>query len=68
MPTIEGEGKMKYVIEFNDIAHPGDKDAQVYVTPEGKVARGYFNPDGDRFGYTSQFATCPNAGKHRRRK
>ncbi|MBO5841050.1 MAG: hypothetical protein J6Q86_06490 [Methanobrevibacter sp.] len=51
-----------------DIAHPGDKDAQVYVTPGGKVARGYFNPAGGGVGYISHFATCPNAGKHRRRK
>ena len=50
-----------------DLAHPGDKEAQVYVTPEGKIARGYFDPAGDKFGYTSHFATCPNASSHRRK-
>ena len=50
-----------------DLAHPGDKDAMVLVESNGKVARGYFNPNGDHIGYTSHFATCPNADAHRKR-
>ena len=38
------------------------------VTPEGKIARGVFDPSSDKIGYTSHFATCPNAPKHRRQK
>ena len=38
------------------------------VTPEGKVARGVFDPGSGKIGYTSHFATCPNANAHRRKK
>lgn len=31
------------------------------ITPDGKVARGDFDPGSDKVGYTSHFATCPNA-------
>ena len=37
------------------------------ITPEGKVTRGDFDPGSDLIGYTSHFATCPNANQHRRR-
>ena len=37
------------------------------ITPDGKVAKGFFDPDSDKIGYTSHFATCPNAGAHRKR-
>ncbi len=39
----------------------------VLVTPDGKVARGDFNPAGEKIGYTSHFATCPNADSYRRK-
>ena len=38
------------------------------ITPDGKVAKGFFDPGSDKIGYTSHFDTCPNAGKHRRRE
>ena len=37
------------------------------ITPDGKVARGDFDPGSDKVGYTSHFATCPNANQHRKR-
>ena len=59
MPCDAGMVSFKY-------ADPGDKEAQIYVTPEGKIARGYIDPAGGGVGYISHFATCPNANKHRR--
>lgn len=40
----------------------------VLVTQDGKVARAVFDPDGGHIGYTSHFATCPNAAGHRKEK
>lgn len=47
-------------------AVPGTKGTLTLVTPDGRVASGVFNPDSDKIGYTSHFATCPNANQHRR--
>lgn len=60
MPCDAGMISFKY-------ADPGDKEAQIYVTPEGTIARGYIDPAGGGVGYTSHFATCPNASSHRRK-
>lgn len=38
------------------------------VTPEGTVVRGTEDRDSPTAGYRSHFATCPNAGEHRRKK
>jgi len=37
------------------------------VTPQGKVARGTYDPEGENIGYMSHFATCPAANRFRRR-
>ena len=42
-----------------------------YITEEGKVVHGtecVKDRDGAKVGYTSHFATCPNADKHRRKR
>lgn len=49
------------------LAHPSDKDALVLVEPSGKITKGHFDPNGEKIGYTSHFATCPNADKHRKK-
>lgn len=41
---------------------------ETFVTAEGKVERGKRDPAGDRAGYISHFATCPNADRHRRKR
>ena len=50
-------------ISFRLDTHNGDL---LLVTPDGKVARGSFDPAAEKIGYTSHFATCPNASQHRR--
>lgn len=49
--------------------HPGTKGFNVMtlVTKDGRVAKGVFDPSSDKIGYTSHFATCPNANAHRKR-
>lgn len=42
-----------------------DKEKLVLVTPDGRITRGVFNPGSGNIGYTSHFATCPNADAHR---
>lgn len=37
------------------------------VTPDGRVIRGFEDLTQKEIGYTSHFATCPNADQHRRR-
>ena len=49
------------------LTHPGEEKALTLVTDEGKIARGYYDPSGDKTGYTSHFATCPNAESFRKR-
>lgn len=39
----------------------------VLLCPNGRVARGVFDPGSDKIGYTSHFATCPNATRHRQK-
>ena len=46
---------------------PGTKGGMILVTPDGQIACGKFDPNGEKIGYTSHFATCPNANQHRRR-
>ena len=38
-----------------------------FITPSGTVEHGVPDRYGDRIGYMSHFATCPNADRHRRR-
>lgn len=38
----------------------------VLVTPQGKTARGIYDPDGGCTGYVSHFATCPAASSYRK--
>ena len=45
---------------------PGHGDL-ILVTEDGRLATGTFDPGSDRIGYMSHFATCPNAGTHRKR-
>ena len=40
----------------------------VLVTPDGRTVKGFEDLDSEEFGYTSHFATCPNANQHRRRR
>ena len=40
----------------------------VLITPDGRVARAVFDPEADKLGYTSHFATCPNANHFRRKQ
>ena len=46
-----------------------DEEGQIVtlITPGGKVVHGIPEWTSDNFGYTSHFATCPNAEEHRRR-
>ncbi len=37
------------------------------VTAEGEVVQAAYDGDSDQYGYTSHFATCPNADQHRRK-
>ena len=52
-------------ISFNPV-HPVTKEAQTYITEDGKVCRGEYDPNGEKNGYISHFATCPAADQHRR--
>ena len=36
-------------------------------TADGKIAKGNYDPDGEKIGYISHFATCPAASKHRKK-
>ena len=45
----------------------GNGPVYTLVTPDGRVVRGTFNPASEKIGYTSHFATCPNANRHRKR-
>lgn len=36
------------------------------VTPDGKVERGDICIESEKVGYTSHFATCPDASQHRK--
>ena len=38
------------------------------ITPEGKIAKGEFDPGAEKYGYTSHFATCPAANAFRKGK
>ena len=39
---------------------------ETFVTPDGQVVRGRRKAHGDRFGYISHFATCPQADQFRK--
>ena len=52
-------------IKYKECA-PGTNGCQTLVTVDGRVASGLFDPDSNRFGYITHFATCPNASQHRR--
>ena len=55
-------------ISYSENMHPGATGNTVLtlVTEHGTVVRTAFDPAGDKIGYTSHFATCPNANQHRR--
>lgn len=55
-------------ISYSENMHPRATGNTVLtlVTEHGTVVRTAFDPAGDKIGYTSHFATCPNANKHRR--
>ena len=38
------------------------------VTPEGNIVTGTRVDESEKYGYISHFATCPNAGYHRKRR
>ena len=56
-------------ISYSENMHPVAEGAQVLtlVTDHGTIVRTVFDPAGDKIGYTSHFATCPNASSHRRK-
>lgn len=51
-------------VSYNPDFHHGEL---TLVTPDGKIAKGNYDPDGEKIGYISHFATCPAASKHRKR-
>ena len=53
-------------ISYKKPEHPGAKGLTL-ITPRGTVVKAVFDPGGDNVGYTSHFATCPNANAHRKR-
>ena len=67
---MKGTGKAMPVdaapISYSENLHPGAKDALTLVTENGTIVRTQFDPDGDKVGYTSHFATCPNAAQFRK--
>lgn len=54
-------------ISYSVNMHPGAKGALFLVTEHGTTVTTEFDPAGDKIGYISHFATCPNAPSHRRR-
>ena len=66
---MKGTGKAMPVdatpISYTHVEHPLC-DALTLITPEGKVCKATFDPGGEKIGYTSHFATCPNAQMHRK--
>ena len=55
-------------ISYSENMHPVAEGAQILtlVTERGTVVKTTFDPAGDKIGYTSHFASCPNAGTHRK--
>lgn len=49
------------------IAIPGATGTQKLITQDGRVVSCFFDPGSGLKGYTSHFATCPNANQHRRK-
>ena len=56
-------------ISYSENLLPGvsGDDVLTLVTDHGTIVRTVFDPAGDKYGYTSHFATCPNANLHRKR-
>ena len=56
-------------ISYSTALPPSAKgdDVLTLVTDRGTVVQTVFDPAGDKHGYTSHFATCPNANQHRKR-
>lgn len=56
-------------ISYSEVLPPYVKgnDVLTLVTERGTIVKTVFDPAGDKIGYTSHFATCPNANQHRRR-
>lgn len=46
---------------------PDEGGKLTLVTLDGEVVRGKLDIMSDQYGYTSHFATCPQANDHRRR-
>ena len=67
---MNGTGKAMPVdaapISYSEVLLPGEKNALTLVTGSGMIVRTRFDPGGDKIGYTSHFATCPNANAHRK--
>lgn len=68
---MKGTGKNMPVdakpISYSENLHPGAEGALTLVTAGGTIVRTQFDPAGDKVGYTSHFATCPNAEQFRRK-
>lgn len=45
---------------------PNESGKLNLITMAGEVVRGDFDLGGTEYGYTSHFATCPDADQHRR--
>ena len=43
------------------------EEAVTLVTPRGEIVRGVQDWTAHDYGYTSHFATCPDANRHRKR-
>lgn len=46
---------------------PDEHGNLTLITMDGEVVRGHLDIMSDQYGYTSHFATCPQADAHRRR-
>ena len=55
-------------ISYSEVLHPcvDGNEVLTLVTKAGTIVRTEFDPGGDKIGYISHFATCPNANMHRK--
>lgn len=54
-------------IRFAPASRFGGEGKDTFVTPEGIVLKGNRDPEGEKLGYISHYATCPYGNSFRRR-
>ena len=66
---MKGTGKAMPVdakpISYSENMHP-TANVLTLVTEHGTIVKTQFDPGGEKVGYTSHFATCPNAEQFRK--